>query len=173
MVSSGWRQGSSRRLAPGSEPFRQVVEKTTNASLVQAGPAGNLGQRQTLTLQFQDLSARRRAHLQQVTPELVGLDDLAGSRLIGGRQLGRFIVVQRLLVLELGTVAAAVIDKVVVRHAHEKRPQVRPVRELPFFLTKAVQNVGPDRLDDIHRIKLRHAAAAVSRRLTIARRNGS
>ncbi len=49
---------------------------------------------------------------------------------------------------------AGAIDEAILRHADEKRPQLSGIGEAPAPLSKAIQNVHPDRLDDVNGVEL-------------------
>src|SRR5262249_18738681 len=78
----------------------EVANDPADAPLVQAGAGGDLGQREALALQPQQLVVLRRTQGQELLPQVVGLDDLAGPGLRGG---GRVLAVglgQRPLALQ-------------------------------------------------------------------------
>jgi hypothetical protein len=99
---------------------------------------------------------RGRARIEDRLPEFDSLDDLARPRLVGDRERGRFLgrARQRALGLQGPPVLSTMNKEVIVRHLGQKRAEVFTVLELPAFGTIGDQEVGPDRLDDVHRVEL-------------------
>src|SRR5512135_2107676 len=143
------------RLPPrGGQPPRQDVEDAADAALMQPGPGRDLREREALPLELEQLAMGRGAKVHQHLPQLVGLRDLAGSRLIRRESPRLLIPGKRPLVLDRAAVQPAGIDEVVVRHLGQERPQVVPVGGPPPLLAEAFQEIGPDRLHDVHRVEL-------------------
>jgi hypothetical protein len=121
---------------------------------VQTRASGDFRKRKTLSLQEQNLAMSWRAFLQHKLPELVTLRDLARTRLIGVGQLFRVKLVEGAFLLQGSVVLASAINESVAGYLHQKGPQVRAIGEPPSCLAKTAQNIGPDRLNDVHRVQL-------------------
>src|SRR5262245_45495822 len=114
---SACRPGDRVRPPPGDgQPPRQVVEDPADAALVQPRPGGDLGEREALSLELEQVPMRRRTEVLQQHPELIGLRDLAGSRLIRGGQPRLLLARERPLALDRAAVLTAAIDEMIVRH---------------------------------------------------------
>ena len=57
-------------------------------------------------------------------------------------------------------VLAAAVDQPVPRDFHQEGPQVGAIGEPPAGVAEAAQDVGPDRLHDVHRVELGPERAA-------------
>src|SRR4051794_20920528 len=121
---SGRRPWHGGRLpARGGQPPRQVVEDAADAALVQTGPGRDLREQEALTLELEQLAMGRRAEVHQELPELVGLHDLARSRLIRRVEPGWLIGRKRPLALHRAAVLTAVVDEMIICHPGEVRLQ--------------------------------------------------
>ena len=56
--------------------------------------------------------------------------------------------------LDRAMMLTAAVDQPVAGHFHQERAKVGPVGEPPARVAQARQHVGPDRLDDVHRVEL-------------------
>ena len=70
-----------------------------------------------------------------------------------GRSSARGLV-QRPLLLDGAMMLPAAVDQPIAGHLHEERAEVGAVGEPPARLAEAAQDIGPDRLDDVHRVEL-------------------
>ena len=105
-------------------------------------------------LQDQDLPVGGRAFLQHPLPQLALLSDLARAGLIGLSEVLRRGQLQRTFLFQCAMMLPATVDEPVTSDFDEERAKVGAVGEPPTRLTKATQDVGPDRLDDVHRVEL-------------------
>jgi hypothetical protein len=121
---------------------------------VKTRASGDLRKRQTLPLQVQNLAVSRWAFRQHELPELLTLSDLAGPRLAGVGQFVGSDLVQRSFLLEGSVMLASAINEPVASHLHQKGSKMSGIGESPSCVAKAAQDVGPDRLNNVHRVKL-------------------
>jgi len=63
-------------------------------------------------------------------------------------------LVQRAFLLQGSVMLASAINESVASHLHQKGSKVSGIGESPSCLAKAAQDIGPDRLNDVHGVKL-------------------
>jgi hypothetical protein len=139
--------GAERFFLEGDLPG-QSAEDAADAALGHPGACGNLPQGEALAPEAQEFLVGGRAQGQHPGPQLLGLGHLAGAGLV---QRGQVFEVggPPLLPLQGGLVVAVAADQAAARHGDEQGAQAGPVGELKGGLAQAVQQVDPDRLDDV------------------------
>src|SRR5437773_398420 len=90
---------------------------------------------------------------QHLLPEIVCNGDLRRLRLTVGWQMLDHTPLQALLLLGRGKVLPATVDETILRDPNEKSFQVFGVGELPARFAKSPQQISPDRLNDVDRVK--------------------
>src|SRR3954468_8226832 len=118
---------------------------------MQARASRDFGEGKPAPLELQDLAMGRRALFQHQFPELVSLCHLARPGLTGVSHVPGVGLMNRSFLFKGAMVLPAAIDQPVTGDLQEESPKVRSVLESPAGLAKSAQDVGPYRLDDIHR----------------------
>src|SRR5207237_8739614 len=92
----------SRPVLPAAagQPSRQGLKDAADAALVQPGADGDLARQRPRPLEVEDFLVRRRAQLEQLLPQFVGLEEVARLRAGGGQDVVVAAGVQGLLALD-------------------------------------------------------------------------
>jgi hypothetical protein len=148
--------GHGRRGASGvnGQSTGQISEDAADAIRVQAGPRGDFVQWQSLAFEAQKFAVFRGAKIEQLLPEIIGLDDLARAVSRRGTDFAGPVLAERLFAFDGTTVLPAAVDEAVAGYFDKESAEVVGVRETPPAPPKPVKEIGPDRLYDVGRVEL-------------------
>ncbi len=137
------------------EPTGQVVEDAADAPLMEARPCGDLVDPEPFHPQSHDLPVSRRTRPVDLLPELASLRHLARPGQVGLRQVARLGLDEGLLPLQAGAVLLVAIGQPSPGDSPEEGEELGAAVEPPVALAEPVEDVGEDRLHDVHRVDLR------------------
>ena len=148
--------GHGRRGTSGvdGQSTGQISEDPADAVRVQAGPRGDFVQWQSLAFEAQKIAVFRGAKIEQLLPEIVGLDDLARAVAPRGTDFAWAVLAERLFAFDGTTVLPAAVNEAVAGYFDKESAKVVGVRETPPAPPKPVKQIGPDRLYDVGRVEL-------------------
>jgi hypothetical protein len=148
--------GHGRRGASGvdGQSTGQISEDAADAIRVQTGPRGDFMQWQSLAFEAQKIAVFRGAKIEQLLPEIVGLDNLARAVAPRRTDFAGAILAERLFAFDGTTVLPAAVDEAVAGYLDKESAEVVGVRETPPAPPKSVKEIGPDRLYDVGRVEL-------------------
>jgi hypothetical protein len=118
---------SSELALPEGQFVGQLVKNATDTALVEAGTLRNLGQRQPLPLQFEQLMMLARTQVKHLLPQIVGLGFFARTGNRGFNALPR----ERLFPGERASVLTIAIDESMARRGDQEAAQLVRILERP------------------------------------------